>query len=68
MLNKFVNKLKKLLYVILTSSSANMSSQFHFSKSFMKAFFVTSLITLFLMQILFNVSLLIYRVITYRGR
>ena len=38
-LYKFVNKLINLLYVMLTSSSLTMSSQLHFSKSFMKAFF-----------------------------
>ena len=56
-LNKFVNMFTNLLYVILTSSSANISSQLQFSKSFMRAFFATSLITLFFMQVLFNVSL-----------
>ena len=58
-LNKFVNKFTHLLYVglILTSSSDNISSQLQLSKSFMKAFFLTSLITLFFMQVLFNVSL-----------
>ena len=50
-LNKFVNKLTNVLHVILTSSSANISSQLQFSKYFMKAFFVTSLITLFFIQV-----------------
>ena len=40
-LYKFVNKLINLLYVMLTSS-VTISSQSHFSKSFMKALFLSS--------------------------
>ena len=67
-LYKFVNKLINLLYVMLTSSSLTISSQLHFSKSFMKALFLSSLTSLFFMYVLCFASWCIYSVTTYIGR
>ena len=53
-LYKFVNKLINVIYVMLTSSSLTISSQLHFSKSFMKALFLSSLTSLCMFYVLLH--------------